>query len=130
MKATYHRFKGIGVTVYYLNCGEKVARHVHSFEHTTAVSVGRSKVTIDGDPPFEMIPGKGDFVLPAKRYHEIEALEDGTIVIHMSSTNNEFDSDTSYIDPSTDPNALRPGYIPRKSGGVLMDDGSVQYREK
>lgn len=125
MRATYHRFKDVGVTVYYLNRGEKVARHVHSFEHTTGVSAGRSKVTVDGNAPFEMVCGDADYMLPAKRYHEIEAIEDGTIAVHVSATNNEPDTDISYLDPEH----RRPGLIPGKRGGVLMADGSVQYRE-
>lgn len=125
MRYTYHRFRDVGVTVYHLNKGEKVARHVHSFEHTTAVSAGRSKVTVDGDAPFEMVSGDADYSLPAKRYHEVEAVEDGTIVVHVSATNNQFDPDISYLNPDQ----RRPGLIPGKPGGVLMADGSVQYRE-
>lgn len=117
-----HRFAGVVATVYFLDRGEGIPRHKHPFEHTTACSRGRSRVQIEGMKPFEMVPGMSDYVLPAERYHEVQAIEDGTVVVHMLDGAN-----TS--DPAADPNWGRPGYVPGRGGGVLLDNGAIVYPE-
>jgi quercetin dioxygenase-like cupin family protein len=123
MLATVHRFNDAIVTVYYLGRGEKIDWHVHPFEHTTSCSRGRTIVRVEGDPPRIMTPKDGDFILPAKRRHEVEGAEDDTIAIHISGANNTTDLAHGWD------NSRRPGYIPGKPNPVLMDDGTVQYRD-
>lgn len=107
MFTSQHRFGDVIVSIYHLNKGEGVPRHAHPDSHTTAVSKGRSRVLIEGREPFEMVPGDSDCMLPPSLHHEIRALEDGTVVAHISRKGNT--SDTP----------------PRRR--VLMHDGTYQY---
>jgi quercetin dioxygenase-like cupin family protein len=85
---TLHRFNGMLVTVFNFNEGDKVPKHKHANVHTTAVSKGKSRVEIWSDDEssstsFEMIPGTEDYVLPPDRFHEVTALENGTVIVHI-----------------------------------------------
>jgi oxalate decarboxylase/phosphoglucose isomerase-like protein (cupin superfamily) len=121
MKTTVHYFAGVTATVYQMEAGEKVARHRHPNEHTTAVIAGCSEVHIwhdDNTSPyadriFRMYPGNSDFILFSNRYHEVQALETPTIVIHMSNGSG----------PYGDLRGLTSA--PAAAGGVMMEDGTV-----
>jgi oxalate decarboxylase/phosphoglucose isomerase-like protein (cupin superfamily) len=118
MKTTVHYFAGVTATVYQMEAGEKVARHRHPNEHTTAVIAGCSEVHIwhdDNTSPyadriFRMYPGNSDFILFSNRYHEVQALETPTIVIHMSAV--------AYVNTAD-------GRMEALPGGVMMEDGTV-----
>jgi len=87
--AMVHQWADVAATVYYADKGEIVApRHNHGdYEHTTACLAGRSLVSIfDGRPARIMSPADGSIALPGHIDHEVSALEDGTIVMHMMST--------------------------------------------
>jgi quercetin dioxygenase-like cupin family protein len=105
LRSSYHRFNGVGVTIYYFAKGERIDSHSHPFEHTTAVDAGRSLVEIDGRPSFEMRPDDDDFILPANIRHRVTALEDSTVIVHMSSVSN----------------------TPDRPAGVQMVDGTIEY---
>ncbi len=84
MRTQQHHWGGVTATVYHMDAGEKIERHQHPVEHTTAVLAGQSKAEIFGfTSPRIMTPADESWVLPANIDHEITALENGTIVMNM-----------------------------------------------
>ena len=83
---TVHEWNGIRVDLWQMDAGDKIERHSHPFVHTTGVVRGSSKVTIFRGKASDVIlmyPGIRDFAFPPDFDHEIEALEDGTIIVNM-----------------------------------------------
>ena len=109
---TIHHWNGIRADVWKLDRGDKIERHRHAFMHSTGVVQGRTKVTLFkhrfGYPQsWEMAPGDPDYAFEYEIEHEIEALEDGTIVVNLSHADK--------------PPLGEPG----KPGGLMMDTGEV-----
>lgn len=113
MKSTSHLAYGVTASVYCMDAGEKIPMHQHPMTHTTGVVVGRSKVHV-GDEVFEMGPNDTDYVLPENVPHEVTALIDGTIVIHIIKSDSSGD---------------QVGHHKKKKnhGGVMLVDGTVVY---
>jgi quercetin dioxygenase-like cupin family protein len=111
MITTVHEWDGMLLSLFQMNAGEKIARHKHSHTHTTGVARGQTKVSIFYyDNPeitdvFNMRPGDRDFPFPANTPHEIEAIEDGTIVVNLCHSHSLG--------------------VPAKAGGLALDDGTV-----
>src|SRR6266481_8271497 len=108
MDVTVHQWDGFVLSLYQLKAGEKIARHKHPFVHTTGVARGKTRVTLfysDINEEFSMLPGDNDFVFPLDVEHEIEALEDDTIVANIHRVQN---SGSAGMD-----------------GGLMMEDGTV-----
>jgi len=86
---TIHEWNGMRVDLWRMDAGDKIDRHKHPFSHTTGVARGKTRVTVfySDDPikieEFSMLPGDVDFAFPPNVEHEIEALEDGTIIVNM-----------------------------------------------
>jgi len=83
---TVHEWNGMRVDVWQMDSGDKIERHSHPFQHTTGVVCGKSMVTIFGDgasSSWIMRPGDKDYAFISDLEHEIEALQNGTIVINM-----------------------------------------------
>ena len=109
---TVHHWSGIRADVWKLDTGDKIERHKHIFMHSTGVARGRTRVTLFGDHGYlhsswEMNPGDQDSVFDPNIEHEIEAIEDGTIVVNLSHV--------------TKPPLGESG----KPGGLLLDTGEV-----
>jgi quercetin dioxygenase-like cupin family protein len=85
---TVHQWDGILLSLFQMDAGDKIERHSHPFQHTTGVARGSTRVTLFDTPiedaVFLMVPGYKDFAFPPNVEHEIEALEDGTIVVNLS----------------------------------------------
>jgi len=64
--------------VYRCATGEGLPRHEHTFAHATVCHAGRIVVRKEGVQR-EFTPESGAVVLKANEWHEIEALEDGTV---------------------------------------------------
>ena len=64
--------------VYRCTAGEGLPRHEHDFAHATVCHAGKIVVRKEGIQR-EFTPESGAVVLKANEWHEIEALEDGTI---------------------------------------------------
>lgn len=97
-------YNGTTASLWFMDAGEKIARHVHQRPHTTMAVTGTSKVTIfDGREPFEMHANRSIEELPPFIDHEIEAMVDGTLVLNMAAGD----------------------YPSPRDGGVLMADGTV-----
>jgi hypothetical protein len=109
---TTHRWGEAQADVWYLNKGEMLNRHRHPFSHSTKVSQGRTRVTLFLDQPERVEMWTMDVNSPSYAFepdieHEIESLEDGTIVVNMSTAR------------------PRPPAVTAKSGGLMMDTGEV-----
>lgn len=65
-------------SVYRCAIGEGLLRHEHDYAHATVCHAGKIVVRKEGIQR-EFTPESGAVVLKANEWHEIEALEDGTI---------------------------------------------------
>jgi quercetin dioxygenase-like cupin family protein len=120
MKATNHFINDTVITIYVMNKGDKVPRHIHAYEHTTVCLSGKTKVEVEGKPLFYMLPGQGDVYLPENVFHEVTALEDGTVAMHCF--------DKKYLGIKAYPPAnFTPDNV---RAGVLMEDGTIEYPDE
>jgi quercetin dioxygenase-like cupin family protein len=75
-------YDGTNVFVYHANKGEGIPKHIHTYSHATICMTGSCKLTQEGtsvittknSEPVDLVGGK---------YHEIEAMEDGTVFINV-----------------------------------------------
>jgi quercetin dioxygenase-like cupin family protein len=79
-------FSGIGCTFqrYALMRGERIDRHQHDVDHLTIIAAGRAVARTD-ERSLERGPDDAPIIFRAGRFHEIEALEDGTVVLNVFS---------------------------------------------
>jgi len=79
-----HNFTYAGATmyVYHANAGEGLPKHEHTFPHATFCASGSCAVRKEGK---EVILTKTSrpVNLLANQWHEIEALEDGTVFVNV-----------------------------------------------
>ena len=71
-------YDGTRVNVYHANNGEGLPRHVHAYTHATVCYAGKLKVA---KANIELIMTKETqpIVLKEGEWHELEAVEDGTV---------------------------------------------------
>lgn len=75
-------YAGATINVYHANAGEGISRHQHAYSHATICHNGSCKVSLDGrsyiinknSKPLNLLGGE---------FHEIEALEDGTVFVNV-----------------------------------------------
>lgn len=84
MKGTSITFNGVLIVAYDLDEGEKIPWHEHPKPHGHLVLRGKTKVEIVGREPFEMKLHTPNEEMPANTLHQITALENGTVCIHIS----------------------------------------------
>jgi quercetin dioxygenase-like cupin family protein len=79
-----HGFAVLGRTFvrYVFARGEGLPRHQHDVDHLTLVAAGRIVARTD-DRVLERGPTDPPILFRANRAHEIEALEDGTVVLNV-----------------------------------------------
>ena len=70
------------VHVYHANKGEGIPRHEHSYAHLTMCHAGSILVTKEGKS-LTMAKDTQPVNLVAAEWHEIEALEDGTVFVNI-----------------------------------------------
>lgn len=75
---------GTTLNVYHPNKGEGLPRHEHIFSHLTICNAGKIIIRKEGK---ELVMSKDTqpVSLIADEWHEIEALEDGTVFINVFS---------------------------------------------
>ena len=75
-------YDGVTVKIYHANKGEGLPMHNHIYSHATTCMNGSCKYTCDG---VELIADKNTqpINLLGGSYHEIEALEDGTVFVNV-----------------------------------------------
>jgi hypothetical protein len=74
-------YQGMTFHEYRANAGEGIPKHDHLYAHLTWCLAGSCRITKKGH---EMIctPNTPPVNLAAKQWHEIEALEDGTVFVN------------------------------------------------
>lgn len=75
-------YDGARLNVYHANKGEGLPRHEHSYNHATICHAGSCIVRVENK---ELIMTKNTqpVNLLAGKWHEIEALEDGTVFVNV-----------------------------------------------
>lgn len=75
-------YAGAEVAVFHANKGEGLPRHSHSYSHATMCHAGSCAVRAEGK---ELVMDKTTqpVNLPAGKWHEIEALENGTVFVNI-----------------------------------------------
>lgn len=71
-------FAGVRLNLYHANAGEGLPRHEHDYPHLTMCLAGSCAVRKDGKQVV-LMPHKKPLYLAHLEWHEIEALEGGTI---------------------------------------------------
>jgi quercetin dioxygenase-like cupin family protein len=84
LKNPIHNFTYVGtiVHVYNANKGEGLPKHEHEYPHAMFCTAGACIVRKE-DKEVVLTKISRPVNLPAKQWHEIEALEDGTVFISM-----------------------------------------------
>ena len=75
-------YDGARLNVYHANKGEGLPRHEHTFAHATMCCAGSCAVRKEGK---ELVMDKSTqpINLVGNEWHEIEALEDGTVFVNV-----------------------------------------------
>lgn len=74
---------GCTINTFHVNkAGEGHPKHEHRYDHVTQVHTGRLLVTTP-NVQFEMTKDTKPIVFPANEWHELEALEDGTVFCNV-----------------------------------------------
>jgi quercetin dioxygenase-like cupin family protein len=82
--APKHQFTydGAQLNVYHANIGEGLPKHDHIYSHATICHNGSCKVSLEGRS-YMITKDSQPLNLPAGEWHEIEALEDGTVFVNV-----------------------------------------------
>jgi quercetin dioxygenase-like cupin family protein len=75
-------YDGAQLNVYHANVGEGLPKHSHFYSHATICHNGSCKVSLEGRS-YTMNKDSQPLNLPANEWHEIEALEDGTVFVNV-----------------------------------------------
>jgi quercetin dioxygenase-like cupin family protein len=75
-------YAGAAINIYHANAGEGLVKHEHTFAHATFCTAGRCVIRKESR---ELVLDKNSTPvnLYANEWHEIEALEDGTVFINV-----------------------------------------------
>ena len=79
-----HKFTYAGaiLNVFHANKGEGIPNHSHFYTHATMCNAGSCLVSLEGRS-YTINKDSTPLNLPAGEYHEIEALEDGTVFVNV-----------------------------------------------
>jgi len=77
-------YDGATVNVYHANKGQGLPRHEHAYAHLTMCHAGSCLITKEGKSLI-MTKDTQPVDLLADGWHEIEALEDGTVFVNVFS---------------------------------------------
>lgn len=77
-------YDGAAVNVYHANKGEGLPQHDHAFSHLTMCHAGSCIIRKEGKSLI-MTKDTQPVNLVANEWHEIEALEDGTVFVNVFS---------------------------------------------
>ena len=75
-------YDGAQLNKYHANKGEGLPKHSHVFSHATICHNGSCKVSLEGRHHI-INKNSQPLNLPANEWHEIEALEDGTVFVNV-----------------------------------------------
>ena len=86
-----YSFNVEGATINTFNiakAGEGHPKHEHDYDHVTLVHAGKLKVTTP-NVVFEMTKDTKPILFPANEWHELEAMEDGTVFTNVFGLNKD-----------------------------------------
>jgi quercetin dioxygenase-like cupin family protein len=75
-------YDGANLIVYHANNGQGLPSHSHSYAHAIMCNAGSCLVSLEGRS-YTMTKDSRPLNLPAGEWHEIEALEDGTVFVNV-----------------------------------------------
>jgi quercetin dioxygenase-like cupin family protein len=75
-------YSGSRVNVFHANIGEGLPKHSHDYSHVTMCNAGSCLVSLEGRA-HTIDKDSKPLNLPANEWHEIEALEDGTVFVNV-----------------------------------------------
>ena len=75
-------YNGTQLNVYHANAGQGLIKHTHNWSHATICHNGSCKVSLEGRN-YTIDKNSQPLNLPANKWHEIEALEDGTVFVNV-----------------------------------------------
>ena len=75
-------YDGASINVFHANKGEGLPSHSHVYAHATMCNAGSCLVSLEGRS-YIMTKDSQPLNLPAGEWHEIEALEDGTVFVNI-----------------------------------------------
>jgi len=75
-------YDGAQINVYHANKGEGLPRHFHDYAHATMCNAGSCWVRKEGKEVL-MTKETQPINLVANEWHEIEAIEDGTVFVNV-----------------------------------------------
>lgn len=75
-------YDGAQINVFHANKGQGLPKHSHNYAHATMCNAGSCLVTLEGRS-YAINKDSQPLNLPAIEWHEIEALEDGTVFVNV-----------------------------------------------
>jgi quercetin dioxygenase-like cupin family protein len=75
-------YNGAQLNVYHANTGQGLPKHNHTWSHATICHNGSCLVSLEGRS-YTINKNSKPLNLPANEWHEIEALEDGTVFVNV-----------------------------------------------
>jgi quercetin dioxygenase-like cupin family protein len=75
-------YDGAQLNVYHANKGEGLTKHQHSYAHASMCNAGSCLISLEGRS-YTINKDSQPLNLPAGEWHEIEALEDGTVFVNV-----------------------------------------------
>ena len=75
-------YDGAKLNIYHANKGEGLPKHEHIYSHATMCNAGSCLVSLEGRS-YTINKDSQPLNLPAGEWHEIEALEDGTVFVNV-----------------------------------------------
>jgi quercetin dioxygenase-like cupin family protein len=75
-------YEGTQLNVYHADKGQGLPKHEHIYPHATMCNAGSCLVRLEGRS-YTINKNSQPLDLPANEWHEIEALEDGTVFINV-----------------------------------------------
>jgi quercetin dioxygenase-like cupin family protein len=79
-------FDGATLNIFHANKGEGLPRHNHTYAHATVCHAGRCAIRKE-NVYVELTKESQPVTLRANEWHEIEALEDGTVFCNVFAEN-------------------------------------------
>ena len=81
-------FNGVGLDIYHADKGRGIPRHSHTYSHVTICHAG-SCVIRKENKELVMTKDTQPVNLVANEWHEVEALEDGTVFVNVFTKGNQ-----------------------------------------
>ena len=78
----FFTYDGAQLNVYHADKGQGLPHHQHTYSHATMCNAGSCLVSLEGRR-YTITKDSQPLNLPANEWHEIEALENGTVFVNV-----------------------------------------------